>query len=202
MSSFIGHGLAAITISEAIAPDHRPFSSRLGSFIWLVWLIIIAWEPDIDYFVPTLNMAQNEGVRITHAIASSLLLPVLTVIGLYWSGLEARKLYVGSWQVMLSGLSHPLMDWFVGVLALPLFWPFSSVLIKAPIGLLPSAGKPHWQNHYFYINLGIEMGILIPIFLILRSKIRWTEQTLKHWQTTALVSISVYFLSLSMGLSR
>lgn len=116
MSSFIGHGLAAFTVAEAIAPNRRPFLSRQGQLLWLIWLILVAWAPDIDYLVPALTMAQNDGARITHAISSILLLPVLTIIGLYWGGLRGERLHVGSWQAVLTGLSHLVMDWLVGVI--------------------------------------------------------------------------------------
>ncbi|MEM9770048.1 MAG: metal-dependent hydrolase [Cyanobacteria bacterium P01_D01_bin.73] len=202
MSSFIGHGLAAVTISEAIAPNRRPFLSRWRSLIWLGWLIIIAWAPDIDYAVPALTMAQNEGARITHAIASSLLLPSITVAGLFFTGFRGQKFYICAWQAILSGLSHPVMDWFVGVIALPLFWPLNSALIKAPVGLLPSAGKPHWQNYYFYNNLLIELGILVPLMIIFLRSLAWQKHKLSLWKAATLIAISTYFLSVSINLSR
>ena len=91
MSSFIGHGLAAVTPFSAVEPQRRPFTTRIGMLLWLSWLIVIAWAPDIDHVVPALTLVQNDGARITHAIASSLLLPAVTVIGLYWAGLKPPK---------------------------------------------------------------------------------------------------------------
>ncbi|MGD1939442.1 MAG: metal-dependent hydrolase [Cyanophyceae cyanobacterium] len=202
MSSFIGHGLAAVTISEAIAPNRRPFLSRGRSLIWLGWLIIIAWAPDIDYAVPALTMAQNEGARITHGIPSSLLLPSVTVVGLFLAGLRGQKSCICAWQAILAGLSHPVMDWFVGVIALPLFWPLNSVLVKSPIGLLPSAGKPHWQNYFFYKNLLIELGILVPLVILFLRNLAWQKNKLSRWKTMMLIAILTYSLNISVGLSR
>ncbi|MEO0708202.1 MAG: metal-dependent hydrolase [Cyanobacteria bacterium J06649_5] len=202
MSSFIGHGLAAVTTFSAVEPQRRPFTTRIGMLLWLSWLIVIAWAPDIDHVVPALTLAQNDGARITHAIASSLLLPAVTVIGLYWAGLKSPKLRLCLWQTALAGLSHPVMDWLVGVIGLPLFWPFHPAIITAPIGLLPSAGSPHWQNYYFYANLWIELGIIVPLMIVVLRNLAWQEHKLKPWQTGALVAILAYFLNVSMGLSR
>ena len=51
MSSFIGHGLAALTV-YALGPEARP--ARWG---WLAWLGVLALAPDIDYVVAPLLMA-------------------------------------------------------------------------------------------------------------------------------------------------
>ena len=141
MSSFIGHGLAAVTAKLSVPPNKQPFPTGSKKILWLGWLILIAWGPDIDYIVPALAMGQHQGARITHSIAVSLLLPLITILVLWLLGLRQQKFWVCTGQAIATGLSHPVMDWFVGVLGLPLFWPFNSILIKAPVGLLPSAGK-------------------------------------------------------------
>ncbi len=55
------------------------------------------------------------------------------------------------------------MDLLVGVHPMPLFWPLNSNLIVLPFGVLPSAGKLNIFNHYFWRNLVIESGVLLPI---------------------------------------
>lgn len=202
MSSFIGHGLAALTAKLSVPLDQQPFSKGSKGGLWLGWLILIAWAPDIDYIVPALAMGQNQGARITHSITISLLLPALTMMALWVMGLRQQKFWVGTGQAIATGLSHPVMDWLVGVLGLPLFWPLNSTLIKAPVGLLPSAGKPHWQNYYFYANLAIELGILVPLILLGLGHLPWQKPKLKFWQTAILVAIMVYCLRTSMVLSR
>lgn len=202
MSSFIGHGLAAVCTYSAVSPPHRPFASRWGARLWLGWLIIVAWAPDIDHVVPALQMSQHEGMRISHALVSSLLLPVCTIVALYTFGLHGRKWQISSLQSIVAGLSHPLMDWLVGVIGLPLFWPVYSKVLKAPVGLLPSAGTPHWQNYYFYANLLIELGIIVPIMVIFLKNLAWKHQRLRVWQTVALSAIALYFLNESIHLTR
>lgn len=206
MSSFVGHGLAALTTYAATKPTKQPFASRQSSLLWLMWLVVIAWIPDIDHAIPALTLAQNDGMRITHAFASSLLLPAITLVVLRTVGLSTQRFRTCCWQVVASGLSHPLMDWFVGVIGLPLLWPFHTAILVAPIGLLPSAGTPHWQNYYFWFNLFIELGIIVPLMLILLRILPWHQ---KHLSSTAtllqaviLTAISLYFLHWSISLSR
>ncbi|MFK8183681.1 MAG: metal-dependent hydrolase [Phormidesmis sp.] len=162
----------------------------------------MAWVPDIDHVVPALQMSQNAGMRISHALASSVVLPVLTSTALYAFGLRGQRWQISSLQSLATGLSHPLMDWFVGVIGLPLFWPFYSTIFKAPVGLLPSAGTPHWQNYYFYANLFIELGILVPLMLVLLRNLSWRTHRLKRWQTAVLTAIALYFLNMSIHLTR
>ncbi|MEM6869067.1 MAG: metal-dependent hydrolase [Cyanobacteria bacterium P01_C01_bin.121] len=202
MSSFIGHGLAAVTTFAATPPWRQPFISRLGTLLWMGWLIVLAWMPDIDYAFPILRMSQHEGMRITHAVASSLLVPVLTGMALYAAGLRSEKLRTCCWQSAIAGLSHILMDFCVGVIGLPLLWPFHKAVIAAPIGLLPSAGSPHWQNYYFYQNLLIELGIVVPIMIVFLCNLPWQTNKLKLWQSLVLIGTAAYFLQWSIGLSR
>ena len=173
-----------------------------GSILWLLWLIVVAWTPDIDHVVPNLTLAQNDGMRITHALASSLLLPLITGLGLYTLGLRKERLKVGLWQSAIAGLSHPLMDFWVGVIGLPLLWPFHPAIVTAPIGLLPSAGSPHWQNYYFYANLLIELGIIVPLMIVFLRSLPWKKNKIKVWQAATLITVSLYFLLWSIGLSR
>ena len=202
MSSFIGHGLAAVTTYAAAAPSRRPFQSRLGTCAWLIWLIVIAWMPDIDHMIPALKMSQHEGLRITHSLVFSLLLPTLSAIALYLSGLPRRHLYTCLWQSAIAGLSHPIMDWLVGVIGLPLFWPIHSAILYSPIGLLPSAVTPRWDNYYFYENLFIELGILLPLMALLLGTLSWKKKRLNFWQMASLTAVLGYFLHWSMGLTR
>ena len=202
MSSFIGHGLAAITTYAAVSPRSRPFQSKKGATLWLGWLIAIAWMPDIDYAIPALTMYQNNGMRITHALGSSLLLPIITGVVLYTMGVRDKRLQICCLQGAIAGLSHPFMDFWVGVIGLPLFWPFHEAVITAPIGLLPSAGSPHWQNYYFYANLLVELGIIVPLIIVFLRSLFWRKNKLKLWQFSILIGISVYSLHWSIGLFR
>ena len=48
--------------------------------MWLGWLLVLASAPDIDYLVHALGSPANQGRRITHSIAFSLILPLLSCL--------------------------------------------------------------------------------------------------------------------------
>lgn len=165
MSSFLGHGLIAITVFKYGNKENN----RRNKFIWFVWLTICAFLPDIDYLFKTLQSTSNNGVRITHSIALSLLLPFITIVFLFYKK-NRKDLKARSIQVIVAGLSHIILDMLVGGKPDPLFWPLSNAAIKLPFGVLPSAGSISIYNYYFYRNLIIELGILMPVcYLILKS---------------------------------
>lgn len=101
-------------------------------------------------------------------------------------------------QVILAGLSHLLLDLLVGVTPLPLFWPLSNLTMRLPFGLLPSAGRIQLTNPYFYRNLLIELGILLPL--------SWLLLKLPHSQKRpiqiALLLISLSFMFWASQLTR
>lgn len=171
MSSFVGHGLAALTAHAALHdPSELGEANRTASllpktrngWLWLVWLIAIAWFPDLDHWLKPLHSSSHNGLRITHSLLFCQLLPILTVIYLVWKGDRGKPLLNLTLQASLAGLSQPLLDLFVGIAGLPLFWPLSPLKIKFP-GLLPSAGRLDPYNYFFYRNLAIEMGVLLPL---------------------------------------
>lgn len=90
----------------------------------------------------------------------------------------------------------------VGVTALPLLWPITSNVFKLPFGLLPSAGKPSLSNYYFYCNLGIEMGALVPLSCGLLIS-QYKRLSVWRWGIISLLlSVSAYFMYWAYGLSR
>ena len=173
MSSFIGHSVAAITVYVATESvnSSMPISDRLKhiwqnkkQFIWLLWLIIVASVPDLDYVVKAWQSSNNQGLRITHSVLFSLIVPSLTIAVLFILKVKSKKLWLFSIQVVLAGLSHLLLDLLVGVTPLPILFPAINIPFKLPFGILPSAGKIDFNNYYFYRNLKLEMGVLLPIF--------------------------------------
>ena len=59
MSSFIGHSLVGLTV-YATGQTNRSGQSasrrlHLTNIVWLVWLLVVASFPDIDYAVATLR---------------------------------------------------------------------------------------------------------------------------------------------------
>ena len=214
MSSFVGHGLAGFYI---YASEKRP-ASTIGKRCWLIWLIIIACFPDIDYAFPSLRFlsSSEQIVRITHSILFSLLLPIITIILLvigrykrinilnnHLNNQDNHSLIIHSRQAIFAGLSHITLDFLVGVMPLPLFYPFITETFKFSFGILPSAGRLSLTNYYFYRNLFIELGILIPLFysiyLISHQRVKTRLAKVK---ISCFLLISTCFLFWSASLSR
>lgn len=162
MSSFIGHGLAALTIGKAFEKS----SGWKNSLLWQACLLLCVYAPDVDYVIPSLNLINNNGLRITHTIVFSLTMPALLIIFLFL--FDRKNLFSRGLQACLAGLSHLFLDLLVGSrYGDPLLYPFLKEKIVLPVGILPSAGAISLSNYYFYRNVLIEVGILIPAFVLL-----------------------------------
>jgi inner membrane protein len=168
VSSFIGHGLAAVGIFLA---GERSRSRALRT-LWLGWLILLAWAPDVDYVLAALRM---DGIRRSHSIALVLLLPAITTLVLWLAGMRGRELKSHSIQAAMAGLSHLVLDMLVGVTALPLLWPASSIMFRLPFGVLPSAGRLDMYNPLLWRNWLIELGVLVPLLGVVGLMSRKTE---------------------------
>lgn len=160
MSSFVGHGLIAVTLT---VPNMKYRSThRLFFWAWALWLLVVAWGPDIDYVWPVVHPSAHNGLRISHSLVSSSILPGLTVLWLWRQTalpLSRRWLCL---QSVGASLSHLVLDLLVGVTPLPLLYPISMALVRLPFGILPSAGKIDVENYYFWRNLYLELGVLLP----------------------------------------
>jgi len=158
MSSFIGHGLAALTLS-ALGPSTGP--RRWG---WLAWLVVLAWAPDMDYVAAPLRLPGTPIIRVTHSLVGCLVLPLATMAFLYVRGERGAMWRWRALQAAGAGLSHVMLDLLVGVTPAALLWPLSRETFLLPFGVLPSAGWPKLTNPLFYRNLLIELGVLLPLF--------------------------------------
>jgi len=69
-------------------------------------------------------------------------------------------------------LSHVFLDFLVGVHKNPILWPFSDKLYSLNHGILPSAGRLSFGNYYFWRNLVVELGILIPMIAVISPTVR------------------------------
>ncbi len=199
MSSFLGHSLAAYTLFSL---DRRKRSSTPWRAMWLGWLVVLASAPDIDYLVPALGSPAHQGRRITHSIAFSLLLPLLTAGVLYFvKGLKGQR---GSLSVcaVLAGLSHLLLDFLVGVTPLPLLWPLDPAAFASPVGILPSAGRIRLSNYYFYRNVLIEVGVLAPLFYVARGWYLGEAGARGRARVLLLLLVAGCFVAWSVSLSR
>ena len=219
MSSFIGHTVAAITVYVATEPVNfsMSISDRLKhfwrnkkQFLCLSWLIVVASIPDLDYVVKAWQSSNNQGLRITHSVLFSLIVPSFTIAVLFLLKTKRRKLWLFSIQVVLAGLSHLLLDLLVGVTPLPLFFPVVNLPFKLPFGILPSAGKIDFNNYYFYRNLKLEMGVLLPVLGLVcllgdranKSQYRQIMFVIKLLASAILLVCCVHFINLNLALPR
>ena len=199
MSSFIGHSLAAAALFSAAPPRRHSAFSRAT---WFGWLVVLASAPDIDYLIPALGSPAHQGSRITHSLAFSLILPLCTVGALYLTMRpESRRRRLSACTV-LAGLSHLVLDFLVGVTPLPLFWPLSATAWASPVGVLPSAGRVRLTNYYFYRNLLIETGILVPICYLARELYRGEVSVKNRASILVLLLAAGCFMAWSVCLSR
>lgn len=201
MSSFLGHSIVASSIYWVARPSQRNFSGK--RFVWLLWLIVVASAPDIDYLAIALSSVANQGLRITHSIFFSLILPCCTIVLLRLLGIKGRQLRGQSLQVIFAALSHLVLDLLVGVTLLPLLWPIALQRFKLPFGILPSAGRLQLSNYYLYRNLWIEMGVLLPLLagiFLLRSP--RAKNTIQKAAIAILFLISASFMYWGYSLPR
>jgi membrane-bound metal-dependent hydrolase YbcI (DUF457 family) len=171
--------------------------------MWLGWLLVLACAPDMDYVVPALGSPAHQGRRVTHSVAFSLVLPLLTVGALYFvKGLQSRRRRLLSVCAVLAGLSHLVLDFLVGVTPLPLLWPLGSTAFSSPVGILPSAGRIRLSNYYFYRNLFIELGVLAPSLYVARGLYLGGGGDRDRVRTLILLLVAGCFAAWSVSLSR
>ena len=114
MSSFVGHSLAAATVyvgSEFLFSSSAKPRAKLNKIIWLAWLIVVASIPDLDYIVRAWNSINNNGLRITHSILFSLIVPCVTIAVLL--ALKQTNIWRRALEVVSASLSHLWLD-FIG----------------------------------------------------------------------------------------
>jgi inner membrane protein len=179
MSSFIGHSLAAVT-TYAVGNQwqlNRSNSIFRHNWLWLIWLIAIASAPDIDYLIPELRVQHaNQTLRITHSFVGVLLVPVASILVLWFLGNRRQALKIQSVELAIAGVSHLILDSLTGVYPKPWLYPFSLEAFKLPFGILPSAGGISLTNYLLYRNLFIELGVLLPLSISLLLWVGNSEQ--------------------------
>ncbi len=165
MSSFIGHSMTGAVI--ALYPEHK--ISDLN-FKWMIWLVFLAVFPDTEYIVLWVAGKKSE-IRFTHSLVFCSFLPIITMLYCRFKLCERGRGYKKSAiQAFAAAYSHLLSDMLVGVSSFPLLWPLNDTLFRLPFGILPSAGRIDLMNLYFYRNLLIESGILLPAYSLILMK--------------------------------
>ncbi len=205
MSSFIGHSLASLTIyltTTEIQLNRQPQLVK-HNLLWLMWLVVIASAPDIDYLIPNLIL-QDAGhrIRTTHSFIGVSIVPACTILALWLSGDRGKDFRLHAGQSILAGLSHLLLDLLTGVLPLALLYPYLKVF-RLSFGLLPSAGKIQLTNYLFYRNILIELGIFVP--LLISSILMIRDSALFGKYRYIIISgflVSTYFIIWASTLSR
>jgi hypothetical protein len=189
ISSFLGHAIAGYSVARLSKGSRNP--------LWILWLVFAAMAPDIDYILAWF-FGIHFPIRYTHSIGFCFGLSVVTVVILKLGGVKGLKIYF--LQTLMASLSHLMLDSLVGVYQSPWFWPISSKICTFPFGILPSAGKLSFDNEILYRNLLIEMGILIPVLLILRLILSREKE--RVWQVLPFLSILLPFVIWSISLKR
>lgn len=156
MSSIVGHAGAGVAVYLCSA-GVKYRRARLA----LPMLVLLAIVPDFDYLAYWIFGIHAEP-RFTHSLVFALL-----ASGLAWrlTGFLRRSDpgFPGFLACGVAASSHCLLDLLVGVHPVPVLWPLPVAELSAPIGLLPSAGRINLGNYYFWRNLLIECGVLLPV---------------------------------------
>jgi len=202
MSSFVGHSLTAVAVFLARRKPKEDFSWT-GLF-WLFCLGCAAVAPDLDYFFSFLHKSNYGGIRISNSFAYAMIFPTFVCLGMLLARMPREQFKLRAAQIYIAGLSHILLDYLVGVHPSPLFWPISDLTYVSPIGVLPSAGAISLTNFYFFRNLGIELGVLVPIYLLVFSAL-WKYPrgaSARVAISCLLIAISTVFIVVAVNLGR
>ena len=191
MSSFIGHSIIGLSVSR--------LSKKSNSWKWSVWLMFLAFSPDINYIALWILGSQTI-LKHSHSIGFVLILPILSVLFLKYK--KNRNLLNKSFQLFTASFSHLFLDLLVGVFPKAYLWPFYSGKLTLPFGVLPSAGKLDWQNYYLYRNLLIELGILLPFIAIIYLCLKRRETEYFLIKQFLLISMWIPFLIWGISLYR
>ncbi|OZG72992.1 hypothetical protein BTA51_13640 [Hahella sp. CCB-MM4] len=172
MSSILGHSLIGAAIASRVDADGRQKLALMAYFA------VLSLSPDVDYLVYWIFDYEIEP-RYTHSIGFCLFISMIALAFNRLTGLYFLRNIQFVYLVM-SPISHLILDFMVGVHKSPFLWPVFNEAFTSEIGVLPSAGRLDIQNYYFWRNLLIEMGILLPIcFWFSAAKVsrRWSIAT-------------------------
>jgi hypothetical protein len=194
MSSIIGHLLVGAAIGENIATA----SKRDKIFLCLFFAALGAC-PDMDY-LPIWWSGFRMDPRYSHSIGAC---AAIALAALFLKKYVFTHLlrHANILLLLAAPLSHVSMDFLVGVHKNPVFWPLSNEVYAFNHGILPSAGRLDIGNYYFWRNLAIEMGILVPLAVFISATAR--EKVKKDKSIIAVGAIVFLFFSyIGHGLQR
>ena len=194
MSSFVAHALVGVSCFVLARPK---------TFQQTIPLVLIAGllglSPDIDYlFLWLADWRPNP--RITHSLAFASAAAFSA-----WLFVKAVLTEKADFKLLLiflaAAASHLVMDASVGVTKNPTAWPFLSEGFTSPIGWLPSSGRLDLGNYYFWRNLLLELGIILPMLAFAYSVAGVIERRRTYWWLLLAV-VFIASLTTSLNLSR
>lgn len=194
MSSLIAHLAAGATAYAC----RRSTSAPARDVPLLLACLALAVLPDLDYLLWWGWRIAPEP-RITHSLGFAVGSGALA----WW--LLRRRCSLRPLPLALvllaAALSHELLDFLVGVHPSPWLWPLDGHAFRAPVGVLPSAGRLDLSNPWLWRNLLIELAVLGPAMLALCAA-RRPDVRLPKSAWGVLLAVAVVGLAVSLGLRR
>jgi inner membrane protein len=195
MSSFVGHALIGVSI---LSNSRYTTISRM--VVYSIIGGILATVPDFDYLIYWLSGYRSD-IRYTHTLFYCLCVSGFTYMLIVYSTKSMVK-DIHPLLFIVTPISHLVLDLFVSVHSLWLFWPFSNYPVEIPFGFMPSAGYLSITNYYLWRNLFIEMGILFPIALLVIPVSRKTIKNGGIGIKLGMAMVFIIFLIWGLGLQR
>ena len=195
MSSFVAHAVVGASCFALARP--KTFKQSLPLFLIAG---LLGLSPDIDYLLLWL-FDWRPNPRITHSLVfvTGAALVAWSVVRMFAADTAQLSLF---WIFLAAAVSHLVLDALVGVTQNPIAWPFITEGFSSPIGILPSAGKPNIFNYYFWRNLIIELGIILPVLGFVYSAVNSKTGFRVSWMAIIGLGIFLTALGFSLSLSR
>ena len=192
MSSFVAHALVGASCFALARP--KTFSQSLPL---LLIAGLLGLSPDTDYLLLWF-FDWRPDPRITHSLVF-----VTAAALLAWSVVRVFSADTANlsllWIFLAAAVSHLVLDALVGVTQNPIAWPFITEGFSSSIGVLPSAGKPNLLNYYFWRNLIIELGIILPVLGFVYSLVYSKTDFRLSW--VAIIGLGIFLTALGFSLS-
>lgn len=169
MSTFVGHGLGAVTAYEALRHTcglRKGWSAR-------ALVVVLAMAPDIDVVLGMLWPGVINHRGFTHSLLFAALLAALAS-PLLVKGSGPRRIlgFLGLWVVCAL---HPLLDYLMACgPPVPLFWPLCDQSYLSPIQLVPTAYYARSMSGLWGLlshgptlrAMGLEVLMFLPLAVI------------------------------------
>ena len=198
MSSLFGHAAAGGAAYFAWSTPKAALRH------WPLWVLMgIAVAPDLDHLAIWYG-GMSPVFRPTHSVLVCALLGIsVWLAGRHWGRDQPNALPLKA--CLMAASSHLVLDCLTGAHHDPWLWPLSSTVYHSRMGLLPSAGRMGLSNYYFWRNLMLEMGVLLPVLTawVLWQRGQLVQACQQHpWVTGAMAILCATCLLISTQLQR